>query len=160
MKLFGNIICCLGVLILGYLAARLLHPDPDPIVIEKTKVKTVVKREPQTFSRPEFKTSFIFGSFPVEVVTEKHDTVLVEIPMERRVYEQDSVYRAVVSGVRPSLDTLIIFNTITETTVTDIVRKQPRGWSFGGAAGLSALVTPSGRLCGGLGVSVGISYWF
>lgn len=145
---------------MGYLAARLLHPDPDPIVIEKTKVKTVVKCETRTFSRPEFKTSFIFGSFPIEVVTVEHDTVLAEIPMERRVYEQDSVYRAVVSGFKPSLDSLVIFSKTTEVTATNIVRKQPPRWSFGITAGPSALVTPDGRLYGGLGASVGISYRF
>lgn len=160
MRTASQIICLLGALFLGYLTCRLLHPTPEPIVVEKTKVKTVVKWETQTFNRPEFKSSIIFGSFPIEVVTVEHDTVLAEIPMERRVYEQDSVYRAVVSGFRPSLDSLVIFNKTTEVTTTNFVRKKPGKWSFGVTAGPSALVTPGGHLCGGLGASIGISYRF
>lgn len=68
-----------------------------------------------------------------------HDSVLVSVPIEERVYE-DSSYRAVVSGYRPSLDTISIYQ---QTLIIEREREkrmQPRlsvgvqaGWgvSFG-----------------------------
>lgn len=88
------------------------------------------------------------------------DSAQVEIPIERKVYQEDSVYRAVVSGYKVSLDSLLIFNTTTTVTVTQTISPKPAKWSFGITAGPSALVTPSGRAYGGLGVTGGITYRF
>lgn len=88
------------------------------------------------------------------------DSAQVEIPIERKIYQEDSVYRAVVSGYKVSLDSLLIFNTTTTVTVTQTISPKPAKWSFGITAGPSALVTPSGRVYGGLGVACGITYRF
>lgn len=82
---------------------------------------------------------------PVEVVkwktlTEKlavHDTtflvdsILVDVPMERKVYQEDSVYYAVVSGFKPSLDTLKVYRetTIIETT-RNVTEYKPYKWTL------------------------------
>lgn len=89
-----------------------------------------------------------------------NDSVMVQLPIERKVYQEDSLYRAVVSGWRPSLDTLTIFKTTTTVTVTKTERVQPKRWSFGVTAGPSVLMTPSGRVHAGVGVSAGVSYRF
>lgn len=97
------------------------------------------------------------------------DSVRVEMPIERRVYEEDSLYRAVVSGPRfgktgPSLDSLLVFSKTTTITVTNTVPEYVpaprRRWSFGITAGPSVLVTPDGRIHGGLGGSIGWTYNF
>lgn len=88
------------------------------------------------------------------------DSAQVEIPIERKIYQEDSVYRAVVSGYNVSLDSLLIFHTTTTVTVTQTISPKPAKWSFGITAGPSALVTPSGRVYGGLGVACGITYRF
>lgn len=88
------------------------------------------------------------------------DSVQVEVPIERKVYQEDSVYRAVVSGYRVNLDSLLIFNTTTTVTVTQTIMPKPAKWSFGITAGPSVLATPSGRVHAGLGATVGVSYKF
>ena len=88
------------------------------------------------------------------------DSAQVEIPIERKIYQEDSVYRAVVSGYKVSLDSLLIFNTTTTVTVTQTILPKPAKWSFGITAGPSALVTPSGRVYGGLGATLGLTYRF
>lgn len=97
------------------------------------------------------------------------DSALVDIPIERRVYEEDSLYRAVVSGPRigkagPSLDSLLIFSKTTTITVTNTVPEYVpdpgRGWGLGVAAGASVLATPSGNVHAGLGVTLGLYYRF
>ncbi len=97
------------------------------------------------------------------------DSVRVEMPIERKVYEEDSLYRAVVSGPRidkigPSLDSLLIFSKTTTITVTNTVPEYVpdpgRGWGLGVAAGASVLATPSGNVHAGLGVTLGLYYRF
>ena len=92
----------------------------------------------------------------------RHDTVLAEVPIERRVYQEDSVFRAVVSGFRASLDTLIVYPTITTITVTKPVevRKPAPKFSFGITTGPSVLATPQGNVHAGLGATIGLSYRF
>lgn len=97
------------------------------------------------------------------------DSALVDIPIERKVYEEDSLYRAVVSGPRigktgPSLDSLLIFSKTTTITVTNTVPEYipapRRRWSFGITAGPSVLATPSGQVHAGLGATIGWQYRF
>jgi len=65
----------------------------------------------------------------------KTDTLWAELPREQKVY-QDSTYRAVISGVMPSLDTMDVYRKTTTITVNNIVREytNPR-WSVGIQAG-------------------------
>ena len=98
------------------------------------------------------------------------DSVLADIPIERRVYEEDSLYRAVVSGPRigkagPSLDSLMIFAKTTTITVTNTVPEtifveSRKRWSFGITVGPSVLATPSGQVHAGLGATIGLQYRF
>lgn len=95
-------------------------------------------------------TTFVYDTIvrdslvPVEVVkwktlTEKlavHDTtflvdsILVDVPIERRVYQEDSVYYAVVSGFKPSIDTLKVYReTITIETTRNVTSYKPYKWA-------------------------------
>lgn len=65
--------------------------------------------------------------------------VVVSIPKEERVYE-DSTFRAVVSGYRPSLDTLQVYQRHSVVKVTE--REAPPRWSLGLQGGVG--VTPKG----------------
>jgi len=62
-----------------------------------------------------------------------HDTTerLVFLPKEHMVYK-DSTYRAVVSGVQPSLDTIEVYpKTVTETVTKYVKSKDKRRWGAG-----------------------------
>lgn len=87
------------------------------------------------------------------------DSAMVAVPITRKVYE-DSTYRAVISGYKPNLDSLWIYNTIREITITRTVKKPPRHWGFAVTAGPSLLVTPRGDVKGGIGITAGLTYTF
>lgn len=89
------------------------------------------------------------------------DSAAVEIPIERKVYAEDSLYRAVVSGYRVTLDSLTIYPTTTTITVYKTVEsRKPGRWSLGITAGPSVLASPSGQFHAGVGFTAGLTYRF
>lgn len=71
------------------------------------------------------------------------DSVTVTVPVVQKVYSND-LYRAYVSGYRPSLDSLYIYTPVKEITT----RCKPKRWGIGPYVGVDAL---------GMGVSFGVS---
>ena len=71
------------------------------------------------------------------------DSVTVKMPVVQKVYSND-LYRAYISGYRPSLDSLYIYSPGREV----MIRGKPKRWGIGPYVGVDA----SGR-----GVSVGVS---
>ena len=174
------------VLGLGY-ARRTARNKPETPIISKADTSSSV--EPFEVEKPKIKDSTVIHhvwvkvpivpaspvSVPDDAVSVPDDAVsvpdsaCVDVPIERKVYQEDSVYRAVVSGPRigkagPSLDSLLVISKTTTITVTNTVPEYipaPRKrWSFGITAGPSVLVTPDGRIHGGLGGSIGWTYNF
>ena len=123
----------------------------------------VIKYDTIVRERPVYVASYIYDTVRTYFTTIKHDTVLVDVPMERKVYQEDSLYRAVVSGYRPSLDSLMIFPKTTSITITKpeiIFVPSRKRWGIGLTAGPSVLATPSGQVHAGIGASVGLTYNF
>lgn len=143
----------------GFLFGRRSAPDdPGTQVIRDTVSYTIydtIVRE-----RPVYRVSYVTDTVRTYFTTIQHDTVEVEVPIERKVYQEDSLYYASVSGWRPSLDTLILYPKTTTITITNTVKTPAPRWSVGVTAGPSALVTPSGHVYGGLGATVGLTYRF
>lgn len=71
------------------------------------------------------------------------DSVTVTVPVVQKIYSND-LYRAYVSGYRPSLDSLYIYTPVKEITT----RCKPKRWGIGPYVGVDAI---------GKGVSVGVS---
>ena len=65
------------------------------------------------------------------------DTVYLPLPREVKEY-QDSSYRAVVSGIRPSLDTIDVYQRTVTISKTETVVLEPSPWSIGIQAGYGA----------------------
>lgn len=86
-----------------------------------------------------------------------HDTTFIRLPREEKVYS-DSTYYAVVSGFRPSLDTLRIYAPTTYISSTQI-ESAPR-WSLGITTGPGLLVGAEGRIYAGWGLTLGVQYRF
>lgn len=157
---------------LGFLfGRRTARVSPESTIIEKADTSSTV--EAFDVQEPKLKDStvihHVWVKLPIAAASQDSvpasqisypDSAQVEIPIERKIYQEDSVYRAVVSGYKVSLDSLLIFNTTTTVTVTRTISPKPAKWSFGITAGPSALVTPSGRVYGGLGITGGITYRF
>ena len=83
------------------------------------------------------------------------DTIYVQLPREVKTYG-DSSYRAVVSGFRPSLDEIEIYQRTKVVTDTRVIRSSP--WvTIGPSVGVG--VATDGRVYPFLGVSATIPIW-
>lgn len=122
--------------------------------VQVTRIDTLV------WEKPVFVASYIHDTVRAYFTTIERDTVLVDVPIERKIYEEDSLYHAVVSGWRPSLDTLVVWPKTTTITIREQVKPQLRKLSFGITAGPSALVAPNGKVYGGIGATLGLTYNF
>jgi hypothetical protein len=120
----------------------------------------VVKFDTIVRERPVYRYSYVHDTVRTYFTTTERDTVLVDVPIERRIYEEDSLYRAVVSGWRPSLDSLVIYPTTTTITIREREKIPASRWSVGATVGPSVIATPKGTLRAGLGVTAGLSYRF
>lgn len=116
--------------------------------VQVTKTDTIWRE------KPVFVASSVIRHDTVRLATLERDTVFVDVPIERRVYEEDSLYRAVVSGWHPSLDTLMVFPKTTTITIRETVPvPDRRRWGIGIQAGAGATrngLTPY--------IGVGVSY--
>ena len=110
-------------------------------MLERAKFPDITERTDTTYVRD---TIVRDSLVPVEVIKWKtvpeylavHDTtflvdsVLVDVPMEKRIYQEDSVYYAVVSGFHPSLDTLKVYReTVTIETTRNVTSYKPYRWT-------------------------------
>lgn len=142
------------------LGRRSARNTQEPTILRDTVFHTIY--EPIEVEKPV--TKFVEVIRHDTLLTEywhlQHDTVFAEVPIERKVYEEDSLYRAVVTGWHASLDSLLIYKTTNEMIITNTVRTPPPKFSFGLTAGPSALVNPLGQTHIGLGATVGLTYRF
>lgn len=126
-----------AVLCIGFLAGWFSRvPARVEDFIEK--VDTLIVRDTIMRDRPVFVARYLVRTDTVKLAlhdtTLRVDSVLVDVPIERRIYEEDSLYRAVVSGYRPSLDSLLVYRTTTEITKFVPVPVKKR-WGVGIQAG-------------------------
>lgn len=83
------------------------------------------------------------------------DTIYVQLPREVKIYG-NSTYRAVVSGFRPSLDEIEIYQRMKVITETRVIRSSP--WvTIGPSIGVG--IATDGRFYPFLGVSATIPLW-
>lgn len=100
------------------------------------RVDTLVLWDTLTVDKPVPRDSIMYKTvteyLPVHDTTFLVDSVLVDVPIERKTYQEDSVYYAVVSGFRPSLDTLKVYSkTVTIEKTRTITSYKPYKWSVG-----------------------------
>lgn len=78
---------------------------------------------------------------PVSDTIRQNDTLFIPLPREQKTYA-DSTYRAVVSGFKPSLDSLTIYQKTIFKTI-EVYPKQ-RNWGVGviGGVGVSDKLRP------------------
>lgn len=132
-------------------------PQPPLTIIDtvrQTRTDTLYIISPPFSERPSAHT-LTLPSGPTVI---RCDTDSVTLRATTRIYS-DSTYRAVVSGVHPSLDSLTLYHptcTVTRTVThyaPATVSRAPSRWGLGITAGVTA--TPSGL---SPGVTLGLSY--
>lgn len=144
---------------IGFMSSRSCRQDtPQPR--EVIRVDTLTVFDTIVKNKPIYITKVVERVDTVRLATVERDTVAAVIPIERKVYAEDSLYRAVVTGYLASLDSLVIWPKTTTITIDRTVRETAPRWSFGVTAGPAVLVAPSGRMHAGAGIAVGVSCRF
>ena len=110
------------------------------------KVDTLYVRDTIRVEKPVFFETRVVDTMVVRVTEFEvvHDTAFVTLPKEEVVY-QDSSYRAVVSGWRPRLEELDIYQKekiVTIQTERTVTVPDARRWAVGVQAGYG--ITPAG----------------
>ena len=147
----------IGIILLVILGAALgwwLRGFRPVVVDPVVQVDTLWVHDTTFFEKPVPHIVRVVDTMLIPVVDTIHtrDSVFIQIPREEKVY-QDSTYRAVVSGYRPSLDSISIFQStaIVEKVVYKDIKKR---WGIGVQVGGTYL--PKTGFTPYLGV--GISY--
>lgn len=122
-----------------------------PTIVVKTVRDTIIIRDTITAYKPVPFNVYVVDTLWVPVTVSKTDTVWAQLPRTAKVY-QDSTYRAVVSGFRPSLDTISVYQRTKVITVTNNVRIPPPRWSWGVQAGVG--VNAGGSVTPYLGIGI------
>ena len=124
---------------LGWRFGAVLEHTRFPDITERTD--TLVVRDSLPFYYPVPRDSAVIRYVEVPVTVTVNDTNVitltanVNVPIERKVYEEDSTYYAVVTGpavgdLHPSLDTLKVYReTVTIETTKKVTEYKPYKWS-------------------------------
>ena len=120
------------VFLLGWYVGKRMERAKFPDISER--VDTLLVRDTLVWEKPvpveviKWKTATEY--LPVHDTTIVRDSVLVDVPIERKVYKEDSTYYAVVSGFRPSLDTLEVYKeTVYVEKVRTVTSYKPFSWT-------------------------------
>jgi len=157
--MLGLLLLAVVCSVLGFAVGRKWHRnDPESQVIRDTITCTIL--DTIVLEKPIYRYSYIHDTIRTYFTTIQHDSVLVDVPIERKVYAEDSLYRAVVSGWHPQLDTLTIYPKTTTITITNTVKTPPPKFSVGITAGPTMMLIPTGDIRFGMGVTAGLQYRF
>ena len=102
-----------------------VEPEPQVVVEHDTLWRdTTITHPTPTASTQTGRTIFI--PYLVTDNIRQNDTLMVEVPVEQKRYD-DSLYTAWVSGYQPALDSIRLHQPEIVTTITEtIVKKAPR----------------------------------
>ena len=132
-KKIATVLLVAMVFLLGWYVGKRMERAKFPDITER--IDTMVVTE--TIVRDSL--------IPVEVIKWKtvpeylavHDTtyltdsILVDVPIEKRIYKEDSLYYAEVSGFKPSLDSLEIYKkTVYVEKVRNVTSYKPFSWTL------------------------------
>ena len=132
------------------------NKETDIEYIETIKYDTIRDTVPQLVSKTYLKTKYDTLVMR-ELIPGDTVRVVAEVPIEQKVFEKDSVYRAYCTGYDVNLDSIKIFYKTKE--ITEIrIQKDKRRWSLGPAV-WGGYDINSNKLGYGVGVSVQYNLW-
>lgn len=119
--------------LLGYQIGKGKPTSVDPVVTTDTitVVDTITIDKPYPVYKEVVKNHYEY--IPVTDTLTINDTVYVQVARERVVY-QDSLYRAVISGIHPSLDTISVYPRTTTITIKE--KGKADRWHLGVTGGV------------------------
>ncbi len=112
------------LLVLSLIFQYLYHSNRNSVENSlKTDTITITKIDTVAVVKPAVQYRYITQVITDTLYNTDSIKVPVQIPIETKIY-QDSIYRAVVSGYRASLDTIQIYPIHTITTITNTKQKR------------------------------------
>lgn len=129
----------LHLVLFALLAFFFRHHEAEVVEVEIIKTDTIRITDTIIITKPMSVVKRITDTIIVHTTDTLMREVIVSLPREERVYE-DSTFRAVVSGYRPSLDTMQVYQKQSVVKVTE--RIPPSRWSIGLQGGVG--ITPKG----------------
>lgn len=127
--------------------------------IEVVRTDTLTVYDTTIIDRPVPKFVRVVDSIyvPITDTLHLHDTTFLVLPRTQKEYS-DSTYRAWVSGFKPQLDSIMVFNKTVYITNTEVVEKR-KWWSVTIGPQVGYGFTPVGwQPYAGIGVTAGLSF--
>lgn len=87
------------------------------------------------------------------------DSVFIELPREQAFY-QDGTYRAWVSGYRPALDSIEVYQKTKTVTITERIVEESGRWGIGVSAGYAVSVSQERQMQFSPYIGIGVTYNF
>ena len=144
LRAFLSIVLFLGAILLAVRVSRCERvADRDE---QETRVETRLNRDTVYIQKPVAVRDTIVRYATLRVRHEVHDTVstrdtmavsledTIRLPITQKVYS-DSNYTAYVSGYEPSLDSIEVYHSTIERTITITKTSKPRRWNVSVVAG-------------------------
>ena len=154
---FGILLLFNIVNAVGYFVNEHRNAHPSEM---KVKVDTLFVYDTIFVEKPVIKKVEIIDtlrlSVPITDTLMLHDTVFVHLPIEQRQYS-DPRYTAWVSGYRPQLDSIQIYQTTEYITKEIKTVTKPKRWGIGLQAGYGVSLH-NGQLFPAPDLGVGLSY--
>lgn len=148
-----------GTMALAYFAGvRSGKRHAQQITVLQTDTVTVVRIDSVLVPFPVAKVVRVRDTIIERVTDTLLQEVAVQLPIEEREY-RDTLYRAVVSGYRPSLDIIEVYPRTKTQYITETVQVEDRRrWGLSVTAGAGPMIMPDGSVRLAAGVILGISY--
>lgn len=132
MKIEANLLIIISIIIVVICIRCCSKTKKEPIKI--TDTITIIKRDTITIIKPQPVIRYVDRIVRDTLYSIDSIPVLVNIPIETKVY-QDSSYRAIVTGYRPQLDSISIFNKNQIQYINKIIYKTKK-WNVSPAVGV------------------------
>ena len=154
---FGILLLFNIVNAIGYIVNERRNAHPNEI---KVKVDTLFVYDTIFVEKPVIKKVEIIDTLrlpvPITDTLMLHDTVFVHLPIEQRQYS-DPRYTAWVSGYRPQLDSILIYQRTEYITKEIKTVTKPKRWGIGLQAGYGVSLH-KGQVFPAPYIGVGLSY--
>lgn len=147
-------------LTLAFFLGRWTSPAPEVERIVETRRDTVILRDTHVVDRPVYVHRYTRDTILARVrdTITIRDTAYMALPRETKIY-QDSTYRAEVSGYRPSLDRIEVFQTTRVITSESVAIPKTKHWGIGVQVGAGMTLEKRPQLTPYVGVGVSYNFW-
>ena len=145
------------IVLLGVFISIKIRPKT---IIERDTI-TIVKIDTIRIAKPIYIKEKVIDTIfvPIKDTIRTNDTLYLQLPKTQKYYSKDSLYQAWVSGYRPTLDSINIFQKVIEKTIINTITKNPRRIGIGVMGGYGITFGEQTKLSPFIGVGLYYRIW-